>query len=130
MDFDRITTNSESFNPDEQVVRSTQTVSDTSQSSGGQKDAGVTVANNLPDAQDSNAENGSTRSERSVREEETVNYEISKTVKTHVRESGTVRRVTAAILVDGEMVNDPAGTATYEPSSTEEMEKLEIGRAN
>src|SRR3546814_20441820 len=47
MDFDRITTNSESFNPDEQVVRSTQTVSDTSQSSDGQKDAGVTVANNL-----------------------------------------------------------------------------------
>src|SRR3546814_3137137 len=59
-------------------LRSTQTVSDTSQSSDGQKDAGVTVANNLPDAQDSNAENGSTRSERRVREEETVNYEISK----------------------------------------------------
>src|SRR3546814_1385338 len=61
---------------------------------------------------------------RSVREEETVNYEISKTVKTHVRESGTVRRVTAAILVDGKMVTDPAGNATYEPRSPEEMEKL------
>src|SRR3546814_11972901 len=38
-------------------------------------------------------------------------------LKTHVRESGTVRRVTAAILVDGKMVTDPAGNATYEPRS-------------
>src|SRR3546814_3829251 len=45
-------------------------------------------------------------------------------LKTHVRESGTVRRVTAAILVDGKMVTDPAGNATYEPRSPEEMEKL------
>src|SRR3546814_15571633 len=60
---------------------------------------------------------------RSVREEETVNYEISKTVKTHVRESGTVRRVTAAILVDGKMVTVTAGNAIYETPSPTELEK-------
>lgn len=124
MDFDRVTTNSETFDPEQQVVRSTQTISDSSQSSDGQKDSGVSVANNLPDAQSANAEKGSSRSEKNARQEETVNYEISKTIKTHVRESGSVRRVTAAVLVDGRSVTDANGVTTYEARSPEEMEKL------
>jgi len=124
MDFDRITTNSESFDPEQQVVRSTQTISDSSQSNDGSNDSGVTVANNLPDAGTATTEAGNTRSERSARQEETVNYEISKTIKTHVREAGTVRRITAAILVDGRSVTDASGAETYEPRTPEEMEKL------
>jgi len=124
MDFDRVTTNSETFDPEQQVVRSTQTISDNSQSNDGQKDSGVSVANNLPDAQSAKSENGSNRSEKNARQEETVNYEISKTIKTHVRESGSVRRVTAAVLVDGRNVTDANGAANYEARSPEEMEKL------
>lgn len=124
MDFDRVTTNSETFDPEQQVVRSTQTISDNSQSSDGQKDSGVSVANNLPDAQAAKSDSGPTRSEKNARQEETVNYEISKTIKTHVRESGSVRRVTAAVLVDGRSVTDASGTTSYEARSPEEMEKL------
>ena len=124
MDFDRVTTNSETFDPEQQVVRSTQTISDNSQSNDGQKDSGVSVANNLPDAQAAKSDNGSTRSEKNTRQEETVNYEISKTIKTHVRESGSVRRVTAAVLVDGRSVTDANGATNYEARSPEEMEKL------
>ncbi|MFN4089773.1 MAG: flagellar basal-body MS-ring/collar protein FliF [Alphaproteobacteria bacterium] len=124
MDFDRITTNSETFDPDQQVVRSTQTVSDSSQSNDGQRNNGVTVANNLPDAQAANAEGGVPRSERTDRQEETVNYEISKTVKMHVRESGSVRRITAAILVDGSTIPGADGVPTYRPRTAEELEQI------
>lgn len=124
MDFDRVTTNSETFDPEQQVVRSTQTISDNSQSNDGQKDSGVSVANNLPDAQAAKSDNGATRSEKNARQEETVNYEISKTIKTHVRKSGSVRRVTAAVLVDGRSVTDANGATNYEARSPEEMEKL------
>ena len=65
IDFDRITTNHESYDPDGQVVRSTQTVEEEAAGGGA---AGPTSANS--------------------RVEETVNYEISRTVRTEVREAG------------------------------------------
>ncbi len=50
MDFDRITENSETYDPDGQVVRSTQTIEEKSGSSDAQGLPPVTVAGNLPDA--------------------------------------------------------------------------------
>src|SRR5262249_25531581 len=51
MNFDRITTSSESFDPDSQVVRSTQTVTQNDDSTNGSNDQPVTVTNNLPGQQ-------------------------------------------------------------------------------
>src|SRR3546814_12947061 len=56
--------------------------------------------------------------------EETVNYEITKTVKTHIREAGMVRRLSVAVMVNGDETTDAAGNPTYEPRSVEEMEKI------
>ena len=91
MDFDRVTENSEIFDPDGQVVRSTQTIEEQSGSSDAQGLPPVTVGGNLPDANLPGAD-GAASSSNAQRNEETVNYEISKTIKTHVRESGVVRR--------------------------------------
>lgn len=121
MDFDRVTTNSESYDPNGQVVRSTQTSSEQSDSS----DAGeqpVTVANNLPDAQ-ANKATGGGRS-KNGRNEETVNYEITKTVQSHVREGGQVKRLSVAVLVDGTYATAADGTKTYQPRSAEELKQL------
>ena len=121
MDFDRVTTNSESYDPNGQVVRSTQTSSEQSDSS----DAGeqpVTVANNLPDAQANKATSGG-RS-KNGRNEETVNYEITKTVQSHVREGGQVKRLSVAVLVDGTYATAADGTKTYQPRSPEELKQL------
>lgn len=123
LDFDRVTTNSETYDPDSQVARSTQTVSETSQSTDSRGNEAVTVANNLPNGQ-ADAANGDRSAESSNREEETVNYEIDKTVKTHIREAGIVRRISAAVLVDGNYLPVADGPATYEPRSAEELEKL------
>src|SRR6202044_702292 len=51
MDFDRVTTNSESYDPNGQVVRSTQTVTEANDTNEGGATQGVSVANNLPNAQ-------------------------------------------------------------------------------
>jgi flagellar M-ring protein FliF len=121
MDFDRVTTSSETYDPDGQVVRSTQTVSEQSdQSDSG--DQSVTVANNLPDAQkpsDSNSGRAKT-----ARNEETINYEISKKVTSHVREAGVVRRLSVAVLVDGLWALDKDGARQWQPRSAEEMERI------
>ena len=124
MDFDRVTENAEIFDPDGQVVRSTQTVEESADNQDGQATPGVTVGNNLPDA-DLPPLGGETGSQsRSNRTEETVNYEISKTVKTHVHESGQVTRLSVAVLVNGKLVENAEGDLVYEPRSAEELEQL------
>ncbi len=119
LDFDRIVTNQESFDPDGQVVRSTQTVTETNEAS--ENAAQVSVQNNLPDAaQDSG---GAKTTNRGNRQEETTNYEITKTVRQHIRESGIVRKLSVAVVVDG----TTAGTGAdrkYTPRTPEEMQQL------
>ena len=125
MDFDRITENSETYDPDGQVVRSTQTIEEKSGSSDAQGLPPVTVAGNLPDATLPGAE-GAASSSSAQRNEETVNYEISKTIKTHVRESGVVRKLSVAVLINGKIGTTAEGEPTYEPRGAEEMEQLAV----
>jgi len=122
MDFDRISTTEENYDPDGQVVRSTQTVEENAQSTEAEPTP-VTVATNLPDgapdlgggAQASSAEN---------RTEETVNYEISKKVVNHVRDTGIVNRLSVAVLIDGTYTTDDQGQRTYTPRPEAEMTQL------
>lgn len=126
LDFDRIVTNSETFDPDSQVVRSTQTVEEENETN--ERDAldSVTVANNLPTAQDDAfGADGPSSSSRGNRSEETVNYEISKTVRNHVRESGQVRRLSVAVLVDGTYRATDDGEAEYVARTPEELEQID-----
>ena len=122
MDFDRITENAEIYDPDGQVVRSTQTVEEMASNQDGAP-AGVTVGNNLPDALPE-LDTGSGSQSQTSRVEETVNYEITKTVKTHIREAGMVRRLSVAVMVNGDSGLDAEGNPTYEPRSAQEMEKI------
>ncbi|MPY70389.1 MAG: flagellar M-ring protein FliF [Alphaproteobacteria bacterium] len=125
MDFDRITTNAEIYDPEGQVVRSTQNVEEQANSADSSGSKTVSVANNLPDAPDSkNGADGNSQS-RSSRTEETVNFEISKTVRSHVRESGKVRRLSIAVLIDGTYATDKDGKRVYTPRSKEELDKLD-----
>lgn len=122
IDFDRIETNQEIYDPDGQVVRSTQTIEDSSQSKDGQSDA-VTVGQNLPDADQFAGGAGSESAAN--RTEEAVNFEISKTVRHSVRNAGKVNRMSVAVLVDGVSTPGEDGAETYRPRSAEEMEQIE-----
>jgi len=125
INFDQRTVQSETYNPDGQVVRSTQTVEESSASNEGTAgdDGTVTVANNLPEADAQNG--GGTSSQNNAnRTEETVNYEISKTVTTEVREAGLIQRLTVAVLVNGKANQDADGNVTYEPLDNDALEKI------
>ena len=129
MDFDRISTNAEIFDPDGQVVRSTQTVEEKADSSEKSAQDSVSVAQNIPETkQNAQAQPGaspSANSSKSARTEETVNYEISKTVKNQTRESGIVKRLSVAVLVDGTYAAGADGVKKYTPRSEAEMQQLE-----
>jgi flagellar M-ring protein FliF len=123
MDFDRLTTSSETYDPDGQVARSVQNVTENQQSSENDGASNVSVQNNLPDAKQDKGTQSKNQS-RSARNEETTNFEISKTVKSLVRESGVMRRLSVGILVDGTYASDASGQRTYQPRSQEELDKL------
>lgn len=130
LDFDRITTNSEIFDPESQVVRSTQSTTEdasNSEGGGGSSNQGVSVSNNLPSnpAQiAAAASTGAPPTNKNSRTEETVNYEINKTVRSQVRESGQVKRLSVAVVVDDASTTDDKGNTTYKPRTEEEMKKI------
>jgi flagellar M-ring protein FliF len=125
MDFDRITTNSESFDPNGQVVRSTQTVTESNDATeGGNAAQAVSVATAVPNAQTAAPAAANPNRTKGSRNEETVNFEITKTVRNQVRETGQVVRQTVAVLVDGNYNAAPDGTRKYEPRSPDDMKQL------
>ena len=60
----------------------------------------------------------------SSRLEETTNYEISRTTRNMVRETGEVRRLSVAVLVDGQYSQNAEGEKTYEPRSEQELDQI------
>jgi flagellar M-ring protein FliF len=119
MDFGRTTTNTETYDPNGQVPRSTQTVTETHNSSDS-GDQPVSVSTNLPNSQTATSSGGKTQSSRN---EETTNYEISKTVSSRVREGGIVKRLSVAVLLDGTYVT-ANGKSTYKPRSAAELQQI------
>src|SRR4051812_23476869 len=124
LDFNQVTTNTENFNPDGQVVRSTQTVEENDNSQEKQQDNSVSVANNIPNPPAQQNAAGSNSQSQNQRNEETVNYEISKTTQVEVKHSGTVKRISAAVLVDGTYKPDANGTPVYAPRSQAELDQI------
>ena len=127
MDFDRVTSVKERYDPEEQVVRSTRTVEETESSKEADSDT-VSVGNNLPDADLNFSGGGSSDTNSRARTEETTNFEISKTITNQVRETGVVNRVSVAVLVDG-LYTPPAEGAegqipVYQPRTEEELQNL------
>ena len=123
LDLDRIATTQETYDPDSKVVRSQVTVEEGEQTQDADSSS-VSVQQNLPDA-GSNSGGAKSQSKQN-RTQETVNYEISKTTKNLVKEMGTVKRITAAVLVDGRYGPPTEGQKklSYLPRSDKEMDQL------
>lgn len=118
MDFERVQETQEKFDPDGQVVRSTSSVTDNSKTT--EAAAGVSVQNNLPNADAGRETSGS----QEARQEETTNFEIGKTVRTLVREQPQIRRLSVAVLVDGIEEKAADGTTTWKPRAAEDLERI------
>ena len=111
MDMNRTTKSETVFDPDGQVVVSSDVTEETSEEPlpGGQ----ATVANNIPGAlpgqgQDNSAESSKTH--------ETTNFELSKTETVTVQEPGRVTQVLVSVLVDHQRTLDANGNTVGTPT--------------
>lgn len=106
------------FDPDQQVVRSTESTSENQ--SGTEEGGNVGVENNIPAAlADGGAGATSNRSET----DEVVQYEIGNTRREIVREAGDVRRMTVAVLVNG-IYNVEGSDVAYVERPLEELNRM------
>jgi len=123
INFDRTVTNSEKFDPEGQVARSTQSTSETDLSSDKSGGGNTSVANNVPPPA-SAGDSGNKSDHKVDRSNETTNYEISKTVQNHVTEGGNLNKVSVAVLVDGTYTKDADGKEVYAPRTDDELKQL------
>jgi flagellar M-ring protein FliF len=120
LDVNRVESRSETYDPESRVVRSTQTRNENATTAAEEK--GVSVGNELPGANATPAAPGP--KDASTKNEETTNYEISRTTRTEVLESGRVKRLSVAVLVDGAYTRDGRGAPAYQPRSQEELDRI------
>lgn len=120
MDFDQVVTKEEIYDPDTQVVRSQATVTEESYNKDNENP--VTVAQNIPNGD--MVSTGSGNASQSSRTEETINYEISKVVRNKVKNTGTIKRLSVAVMVDGIYEKNAEGKMVYRERTPEEMEQI------
>jgi flagellar M-ring protein FliF len=124
LDFDKVKINEEKFDPQGQVERSVQQKDEKIQ----KRDAGAGIpgtASNVAPAAGGAAANVT---ENSDKKETTTNFEISKTVRAIDQATGSVKRMTLAVIVDhvGTWDKDAKGEATLKltPRSADELKKI------
>jgi flagellar M-ring protein FliF len=118
MSFDRLNQTEEHYDPDGQVTRSSQNVTSNSKST--EPNGTVTVQNNLPNADAGHETAGS----QEGRQEETTNYEISKTVRTLIREQPQIDRISLAVMVDGTDSVGADGKHAWQPRAAEDLDRI------
>lgn len=123
LNFDRITTNSEIYDPESQVARSVQTSEETAADGAAAVSGGdVSVANNIPGG--NGTTDSGTTSSKSNKTDETTNFEISRTVKSVVSEVGEVKKLSVAVVIDGTYTTDKDGKQVYAPRKQEELDQI------
>jgi flagellar M-ring protein FliF len=133
LDFRKVETTEERYDPNSQVVRSEQRGQEKANGVNGVSSGGVPgVQSNVPEG--AGQEPVQTSSNNNQTKNETVNYEISRTVSRVVESSGSIKQLSVAVLVDGiyEMAAPSeagkAGTDTakkYMPRPEEDMKRIE-----
>jgi flagellar M-ring protein FliF len=124
VDYSRIQQTSDIFDPESKVVRSTQTREESALTGGGD-DGGVSVGNEVPGGNTRGQPIATAPRDQSKKSEEIVNYEISRTTRTETVDAGRVKKLSVAVLVDGNYARAGAtAEATYQPRSKEEIDRI------
>ncbi|MCF6327850.1 MAG: flagellar M-ring protein FliF [Devosiaceae bacterium] len=123
LELNRTTQSTETYDPEGQVVRSTQTREVANSSVGANDGGAVSIGNELPGATPVNGA-GTGASDQASTTEETINYEISKSTQTQIFEAGAVKRLSVAVLLDGIYIDDGNGASTYQPRTEEQLAQI------
>ena len=126
LDFKMIEKTEEIFDPESAVVRSEERSQEKSKGSGPTSGGAPGVASNLPGG--AGASGGASPFE-SKKDQETINYEMNKVTSRIIEPTGTVEKLSIAVLVDGtykaiEGAEEGAGKE-YVPRSDEELKRIE-----
>jgi flagellar M-ring protein FliF len=131
LNLDRSTTTTQTFDPNNQVVHSTETKSVTNTSNGAATDGAVSVSNSLPGAAQSASTAGAapsgpgnSSSEQGATTEETTNYDNSVVTNTSTTDAGGIKRLTVAVVIDGTYADDGKGNLTYTPRTPAQMDQI------
>ncbi|AWD21989.1 flagellar basal-body MS-ring/collar protein FliF [Fuscovulum blasticum] len=116
---DRETLTERKIDPQGRVAISSETEEHSQQAT--EPGGAVTVASNLPEGDAGPGANGKSSTSET---RERVNYEVSETQRELTRGPGGIRRLTVAVLVDGQMVTAADGTQSRQPRSDEELAAL------
>lgn len=107
------------FDPQGRVAISTDTEQKAGKNAASNSD--VTVASNLPTG-DAGGKSGNTSENTETRER--VNFEVSETNREVQRSPGAVRKISVAVLVDGQNVTAADGTTSFAPRPEDELSIL------
>lgn len=128
MDYSRVQQTSDSYDPESRVVRSTQSREEAGENGAtGGNDGAVSVGNELPAGQQRGGQQQQQAQSRDSnrKAEETVNYEISRTTRVETLEPGRVKRLSVAVLVDGNYTKAASGNEmTYAARTQEELDRI------
>lgn len=124
LDLETVRQESEIYDPDRQVVARTTTVENGQQSTDTQTNNGVTVANNLPEAEAQAQQPGNTSSSTANEISEQIEYQNSRTRTTTMRNAGAIKRLSVAVMVDGIYTPSENGEKVYRPRTAEELEQF------
>ncbi len=119
-DQSRVNETQEQFDPDGQVLRSQHSTSESNRTNEAQ--GAVTVQNNLPNPNPGNAASNAGTQEN--RQDETNNYEISRTVRSIVRDQPVLKRLSMAILVNGVTEPGPDGNPVWRERTPAEITQI------
>jgi flagellar M-ring protein FliF len=124
LDSAQVREQAEVYDPDKQVVARSTSVEKNDQNRDAESGGEVTVANNLPEATAATDNSGTSSQSNSAETSEQVDYANSKTMTTTVRESGAIKRLSVAVLVDGAYTANGAEKMTYSARSPAELEQF------
>lgn len=128
LDFRQVEHTEEKYDPNGQVVRSEQKNQERANGVNGISGGVPGVASNVPAGE--SPEPPQTSTQNSQTKNETVNYEISRTVSRIIEPVGTIKKMTVAVLVDGTyeapapVEGQPAAKPKYTARTEEEMKKI------
>ncbi len=119
MDFDQMVIDSEKYDS-EPITRSIHTSEEKNVSKDNSKN--VSVENNMPFGDSGSSSDFLSNFEKN---DETINYEISKEIKKHIISPGVIKRVSVGVLIDGVYSFDKElDKEVYKPRSENEMARI------
>jgi flagellar M-ring protein FliF len=124
LDFDKVKISEERFDPQGQVERSVQQKDEKVQ----KRDAGAGVPGTASNVAPATGGDSANVTENSDKKETTTNYEISKTVRATDQATGSLKRVTLAVIVDhiNSWEKDAKGEPVVKqtPRTADELKKI------